>query len=102
MTFLMPVVIIGNREVVLSLEVDDTTRDVLSYTVLNTTAKPVAVSIEVGTGTDSFKVGQSFPTGTRSGNIPKTRRWNLDDETLAVSYNISTSATAASLSNAAK
>lgn len=70
----IPVVTVGNNDVVLFLIVDDATRLVTGYTVSNTIGGPVEVNLSSG----AFTVKQAFGVGQTTATIPRNRQWNID------------------------
>lgn len=85
----IPVVVVGNWEQVLYLQVDETTRMATGYKVVNTTPNPVAAIIESDAAPEvKYTTRTSFPTGTHVGNIPASRRWNIDDETTSIVFSL--------------
>lgn len=85
----IPVVVAGNWEAILYLQVDELSRMAVGYKVVNTTPNPVAVIIESEASPETrFTTRTTFPTGTAVGNIPGARRWNIDDETTSIYFSL--------------
>lgn len=84
---IFPAIIIGDNVVNLSLVVDDATRMVTGWSLVNNSTQTAVVSLTEG----AWSASQSFPPGSYSGSVPKNRQWNIDDETNNLRYDITMS-----------
>lgn len=82
---ILNLVTVGNGAAVLSVIVDDQTRVAESWRVWNGTTEPLAVDLQVN---KNKILTVMFPPGESSGNIPGNRRWNIDEESNATKFEV--------------
>lgn len=81
---LKPVVIVGDGDVVLSLDVTDA-RVAVGWHVANNTDRIVDVDLAFR---GNRLVTTEFAPGITTGAIPRNRQWNIDDETVSRTYGL--------------